>query len=524
MRFLSLVLLVMLVSGYSSPAVSLDFAGSGVGAIPDNSSSGRTVSFSVSGVSGPLASIRVRLGLTHSFAGDVEAILRSPGGVSTLLLFGRTGVGYGQPNPSFGSPANFAGTYEFADDATQDLWATASPLITSATIPSGKYRTFGLGVVNTRHGGCSTSLAGAFNGLSGVQLNGTWTLTVADRVSGDTGTVDSALLSVSSSPDIFSSGFEDSPRGTCQLARYDYFGSGRSNYVLVRNTGGGATGAITWTIQDNDGTAAGAQQSFILGTAADRFVDLDFDGDGKTDGAVWTPATGQLLVRRSTRPGESPVAIAFGQNGDDPSHSGDYDGDGVDDFALYRVGASTGLASHTLVRLSSGGTRDLVTGENGAFPCGGIDYTGDGKADMAIQANSGGGMASFRIFNGSTGALVSTFLFGTPTDVVQLGNYVGTALGDVTVVKGVGGVINWTTRDGQSGVTQAAVPFGASATDFPLTGDYDGDGLDDYATWRPSATPGMSKFSVRPSSNTAAPFDVLLGANGDYPVANNRSH
>jgi hypothetical protein len=396
------------------------------------------------------------------------------------------------------------------------------PLTTLATIPAGKYRTSSLGIASTRHGGCSTSLAGAFDGLAGAQVNGTWTLTVADRVGGDTGSVDSALLSISAAPDIFANGFEGVQRGACQAARYDYSGSGRSNYVLVTNAS--PAGAKTWTIQDNDGTPAGAIQSFVLGIGTDSVVDLDVDGDAKTDAAVWTAATGQLLVRRSSRPGQPPLAITFGQTGDDPSHSGDYDGDRIDDFAVYRAGATAGAASHTLVRLSSGGTRDLVTGENGAFPSGGIDYTGDGLADMAIQSNAGGGVASFRIFNGTTGAQYTTFNFGTPTDVIETGNHTGSAVGDITVIRGAGGAINWTTRDGQTGTAQPLVSFGLSATDYGLTGDYDGDGLDDYAVWRPSNTPGDSKFYIRPSTSPATTIEVPLGATGDYPVGNSRSH
>ncbi|HRD54718.1 MAG TPA: hypothetical protein PKY96_18940, partial [Flavobacteriales bacterium] len=69
-----------------------------------------------------------------------------------------------------------------------------------------------------------------------------------------------------------------------------------------------------------------------------------------------------------------------------------------------------------------GAERVLTTGENGSFAAGGIDYTGDGIADMAIQANAGSGVASFRIFDGRNGSQVSTFNFGAPTDYVIVGN------------------------------------------------------------------------------------------------------
>ena len=525
LKYAAVVFLAFASFLFSGIGHAADFAGSGTGPIPDNNPSGITISFNVSGITPSVGSVRLRLGMTHSYAGDVTATLRSPGGVSTLIVLGRIGVGLGQASPTFGASGNFGGTYEFADDASSDLWVVTAPIPTAGIIPSGKFRTSSLGISGTRHGGCSTSLAGAFNGLAGTQVNGAWTLNVSDRFGGDIGTVDSALLSISATPDIFSSGFDSVVKGSCQKARMDFTGGGRSSFALLRNTGGGPTGETTWTIQDNNGTPAGAVQSFVLGDASNRFTDADYDGDGIADAVVWKPgATGQFTIRRSSRPTDAPVIVMLGQVGDDPLHAGDYDGDGRDDLAVYRGGATAGQDSHTYVRLLDGSTRDLITGENGAFASGGIDYSGDGKADMTIQANAGGGVASFRIYDGTTGVITSNFNFGTPTDVIVLGNHVGDALGDITVVRGSGGVVTWTTRDGQSGVGQPTVNFGASATDFTLSGDFDGDGLDDYAVWRPSATPGMSKFIYRPSSNTVTTVEVPLGATGDYPIGNNRSH
>ena len=55
-------------------------------------------------------------------------------------------------------------------------------------------------------------------------------------------------------------------------------------------------------------------------------------------------------------------------------------------------------------------------------------------------------------------------------------------------------------------------------------GDYDGDGLDDYSVWRPSAMPGQSKFIIRRSTNTGVLLEVFAGEQGDYPVANTRTN
>lgn len=511
----------LLAGALTGPAGAIDATGTNTGAIPDNDPAGRVVSFNLAGMTSPVTSVEVQLDLTHTFTGDLTATLRSPGGLATLVILGRTGV---QTGTNFGASANLGGLYRFDDGAPGDLKSVALPLATGATVPPGRYRTSTAGVSATLRGGCSTWLRGAFAGLAPAQANGTWTLTIADAVSSDTGSINAALLRVrGSQDDLFGEDFDAPVAGTCRPVRMDYTGTGRSSYVLVRNTGGGPTGAITWFVRSNDGTVTGAISSFVHGNAADRFTDGDFDGDGITDAVFWR--SGEFHVRRSSRPGDDVLVIPWGQAGDDPTHSGDYDGDRISDVAVYRPGASSGDVSRTLIRPSAGGPeRNFVTGQNGQFASAGDDYTGDGRADIAIQSNAGGGNAAFNIFDGSTGVQAATFLLGLPTSVIVLGNHVGSERGDFTVIRGTGGQIEWVSRDGATGTVTAPVLHGVSATDFPVTGDYDGDGLDDYAVWRPSATPDQSRFFIRRSGAPDPVLEVPLGQNGDYPVANNRTH
>lgn len=503
-----------------------EFAGAGLGSIPDNTPAGINVTFSVSGFTQPLSQLRLRLGLSHSFVGDLRATLMSPNGTAQLVVFSR--VGYA-PNSAGGTASKLSGTYLF-DDAGTDLWAAAASALGS-TISQTTYRPSTAGIAGAAttpndHGGCSTSFSSAFGGLAAADTNGTWTLNIADLSAGDIGAISSAVLGILDSRDaLFRSSFEPARIGTCKLAWLDLTGSGRSSYVVARNTGGGPSGAVTWFVKENNVPAGGATTSFDLGVATDFFVTGDWDGDGISDAAVWRAGNpAQFIVRRSSRPSRL-LTQAFGQTGDDPQHIGDYDGDGRSDFALFRTGAIAGAVSTTLLKLSGGGPdRNLVTGENGSYASGGVDYTGDGIADMSIQSSAGGGVASFRIFNGLNGALASTFNFGSPTDIIVTGNHFGNALADITTARGAGGQINWTTRDTGSGIGQPSVALGSSASDFALAGDYDGDGIDDYAVWRPSATAGQSKFIVRPSASPATPIEIPFGNNGDYPVGNGRTH
>ena len=513
-------------------AGAVDYAGSGVGAIPDNNPTGLNVSFNTNGFSGPLGHVRVSLSMTHTFVGDLRATLISPNGLARLVLFSRVGYKRGT---SPGISANLSGQYVFDDQLGADLWATVAPLATGQSVPTGPYRTSTGGANSISDiGGCSTHLDLAFGGLSSTQASGIWTLSVVDLANGDTGSVNAATLTLQAAPTLFASGFESTATGpapvasgaagVCKKALYDFSGDGRSDFVTVRNTGGGPSGAITWTILESNGTAGVNPQSFVHGNATDFFIDGDFDGDGIGDPTVWKSAQATYYVRRSSRPLDALLEIPWGQLGDDPTHVGDYDGDGVDDAAVYRDGATPGAPSFFLIRLSStGALRTMAAGEDGSFPSAGIDLNGDNRADITVQSNAGGGNGRFRSYGGSSGFSFLATNLGLITDSIVLGNHAGTLRGDITLVRSVGGVFSWVTRETFTGTVQQTIEFGQSG-DFVVTGDYDGDGLDDHALWRPSSAVGLSKFIVRRSTSVAVPIEVPSGLQGDYPVARSRIH
>ena len=64
---------------------------------------------------------------------------------------------------------------------------------------------------------------------------------------------------------------------------------------------------------------------FGWGMATDTLVPGDYDGDGRTDAAVYRASTGTWYVRPSS--GATPWSVVFGQSGDVPL-AGDFDGDG----------------------------------------------------------------------------------------------------------------------------------------------------------------------------------------------------
>ena len=303
------------------------------------------------------------------------------------------------------------------------------------------------------------------------------------------------------------------------IAPLDYNGDGKTDYVVVRNTGGGSSGQSTWFI--HNGTT---DFETPWGIASDLFVSGDYDGDRKADITVYRPGVNSTAYFYSLKSSNGTLtARQLGAAPDDPTVVGDYDGDGRDDFAVYRS-AAVGQQSfwYYIGSLTpNGGVTAVQWGQNGDYPAPG-DYDGDGKYDFCVQRNDGSGQGVFFLnkSNGGTEALV----WGTASDYIVPGDYDGDGRDDFAVVRGSGGQILWSVlgRNGNN-IIHFGQPWGLAATDFPTQGDYDGDGKTDIAVWRPTGNSEQNYFFVRRSSNGAL-HAFEWGQQGDYPVANFNTH
>lgn len=295
-------------------------------------------------------------------------------------------------------------------------------------------------------------------------------------------------------------------RAVGRRARMDHDRSGTTDLVTIRNIGGGASGAIRWFINHNNGSTA----TVDFGTAANLFTPGDYNGAGFSDPAIFK-TTGEFQILQSLGGGLRTVAL--GQNGDQPVCA-DYDGDGKTDLAVFRS-SNTGNQFFYIGSLSNpmGAVTTVSLGTAFGFANPG-DFDGDGKTDFCVQV-TGTGNAGNHLIRRSSDGVTETITFGVTTDRVTSGDFDGDGKDDLVLVRGASGVVNWhiLKRNG-SGTTQ--VVHGASATDYAVPGDYDGDGRMDIAVWSPSTTNSVFKI-IRSSDGVTA--TVSWGERSDFPVA-----
>jgi hypothetical protein len=271
----------------------------------------------------------------------------------------------------------------------------------------------------------------------------------------------------------------------------DFDGDGKSDMVVYRYGNGNF-----YQLSSTSSWNTISQTSLGMSFADIPFVG-DFDGDGRMDYAVWRPYDTTITGWSGFNPG-AVLHITFSKGGSTyyqslpPSElfatnfkvpgfdntvcrvynriEGDFDGDGVPDFALFDSQTDRWFIvpstdpGHPIQQTWGVSAGDIPVP---------ADYFGSGHADLAVWSPSNGNW--YVTSNINNVADTSSWLY-TPAH----------------------------------GIPQ----FGGPGVDIPQPGDYDGDGRADLAVWRPA----LGTWYIETSTFTTQ-YTQQWGLPGDIPVA-----
>ena len=295
----------------------------------------------------------------------------------------------------------------------------------------------------------------------------------------------------------------------------DYDGDGRTDFALRRIV----NSQFYWWI----GLSSGGTSLSQWGRSGNQVVCGDFDGDAKTDLAVWQSGVAGTAAFWILQSSDNVVRIEqFGQAQDNATVVDDFDGDGKTDVAVYRNGPTAGSQSYFYYLGSANNPNKNVT----YLPWGvqfdrayTADFDGDGKAEIAVE-RAIDGVATHFIFNPSTGQMRIAYM-GVNGDSIIPGDFDGDGKTDIALLRNEGGGRTWyVTTD--LGVTYTATRWGITNATGAV-GDYDGDGKSDLAVYQNDTAGGGFNFFVINSGDSST-IAYRWGQNLDFPIAAFNTH
>lgn len=240
----------------------------------------------------------------------------------------------------------------------------------------------------------------------------------------------------------------------------DFNNDGKAEISVFRPSAG------AWYRSDSfSGGISGLQ----WGVSTDRIAPADYDGDGKTDVAVFRD--GVWYIQQSSN-GQIRYEN-WGVSGDLPM-PGDFNGDGIADIAVFRP-----LDGNWYIHYSNPiqpGNVNFVSfhfGQNGDAPII-ADFDGDGKTDITIFRSGDW----YQLLSATNNSFLYTH-FGVAGDVPVAADYDGDGKADIAVFRSG----TWYVQKSTSVRGIISQNWGLTG-DKPVPGDYDNDGRSDFAVFR----------------------------------------